>query len=158
MAIGWHLVGKRPRLAGLERWMLAAGWACWTMALIGWMTYHQSLRLPANAVPPFGSVGVWIIPVFAGLGMLYLARRTIINAAHKPPREARELGEQFVRRSFLWLIVYDIGWLLGLGLIRATLVHGLLLLIALLINAWTYGPKVLRLRTTEYGLSEPASS
>jgi len=139
MAIGWRWIGKRPRLQGVELWLLCAGWGFWTLALIGWMTYHDTLRLPADVFPPMDDAGVWAPPIAAAVVLaIATARSRRIAQSDGNPARLREHGETFLRKAFTWLILYDAGWLLGLGMVKQAALHAVLFALAMALNHWTY--------------------
>ena len=114
-AAAYVLEHKRPKLTGLHLWALIAGWAFWSLVLIGWMLYRRGLLVHDAPL-------IWLGPIAAAAGFALLAGWRL----PKVPR-GRDAGRELMRMGWLWLIVYDAAWLGGAGLWWSALTVALLL-------------------------------
>lgn len=107
-ALGHVLRGKRPHLDAVGGWVIVAGWMFWTMALVAWMAMKTD-----GSASSAGPVA-WLGPGAAGTVFvgwtLWMLRRYA-----DPGRERRAAGERYEVGSALWLMVYDVMWVLSLG-------------------------------------------
>ncbi len=123
-AVAYRIEGKRPRFEALEAWTLCAGWIFFSMLLLGWMRYRGALVVPDRP-------GLWIGPLVAEIVFVIVALN-VLRRGEIGHRRRRETGAAFLRLGLLWLIVNDMGWLLGAGLYWPALAHGAILMLALL--------------------------
>ncbi len=129
-AAAYVLEQKRPKLAGLELWGLIAGWAFWSLGLIGWMIYRHGLVVhdaPSAWLGPIAMVGLFAL--LAGWRL------------PKVPR-GRDAGRLLMRLGWLWLIAYDAAWLGGVGRWGSAAAVAMLLPLALLLmgmRQWLHG-------------------
>jgi hypothetical protein len=112
-AAAYVFEGKRPRLWGLQLWGVVAGWAFWSLAMIGWMSQRSHPTIPAwpvvLAVVGFAASMPWQLGRVSG---------------------EREAGRLLTRAGLMWLMVYDIAWLAGAQLWWAIWMPILLLMIS----------------------------
>ncbi len=140
-AIGYMIEGKRPQLQSSDWWGLCAGWAFWTLALVGWMLWRQSLFV-------HGRQAMWLGPIIVAPLFVIVAWWLLTGGSKSPSsaigrrlhrttrlRSRRSAGTTFTRLAMLWLIVYDASWLLAGGLLWQGLVL-ISLLIAALGTMW----------------------
>ena len=99
-AASYRLENKRPPLAGPYIWLMTAGWAFATLGLIAWMNHHAI---------DSGGVLLWAFPLIATGIFITLALRIRDRASGD-----REAGKSIMKTGLLWLIVYDVTWLIGL--------------------------------------------
>ena len=118
----YHIGGKRPRLQPPEQWGIAAGWAFWTLVLIGWMGWRDGLHLADHP-------RAWIGPAVAAL-LFALASLWLVRWAQRRGAGAAALRSFYGSVAGAWLIVYDLTWLLSAGLWWQGLVHAGLLVLA----------------------------
>ena len=110
-AVGYALDAKRPRMTGRDWLGISGGVMFWTLAL----TVAGDVFLG-----PLAAVGVFVI----------LAWR-LLRGRTRSLRSSRAAGVTFIRVAMLWLIVYDVMWLLAADL----LVYGVSLAVACTVTA-----------------------
>ncbi len=121
-AVAWRVESKRPRFDALQAWTLCGGWIFFSLLLLGWMRFRGGLIVP-------GHPGLWIGPLAAELVFVALAVM-VLRRGETGLRRRRQTGAAFLRLALLWLIVNDMGWLLGAGLYAPALALGGLLMLA----------------------------
>lgn len=107
-AVAHHIGGKRPRLRPADLGWLCAGWAFWTLALVSWMTWRDTLKL--NDAPY-----AWWGPIIA-VALFLVSLLWVIRPGRVRRRSHRAAGTHFMQHALLWLIVYDASWLAACGL------------------------------------------
>jgi len=135
----YALIGKRPRLLGHHYPRICALWAFWTLALIGWMSWRQTLfadEAPYIWLGPLAAVGSFIIAV--GYRLPRVMQTTLRQLREQLPhtltgdgarhhyradsvRARRAAGHEFARLAGLWLIVLNASWLFAAGLVGSGL-------------------------------------
>ena len=116
-AVCYRLERKRPRLIGWEVWGVTAGLVFWSIVLVGWMAFRDSLIV-------YGRPWIWGGPLVAAIVFMVVARKVAATA-----RVSRVSGRKLKQLGLMWLILYDALWLFGAGLWwQASLLGGLLVL------------------------------
>ena len=123
LAIAYWLEGKRPRLGASEWGLLVAAWAFWTLALLSWMSWRNTLTLHSHQ-------GLWAAPAIAGAAFAVFTYRKLMPAIGSISAR-RTAGAGFLRVAMLWLMVYDAAWALAAGLYWQSLLHAGLLVLAI---------------------------
>ncbi len=117
----YWLAGKRPRLGARDGWGILAGWAFWTLVLVG-------LTSAGGGVAPMGARWIWVGPLVAVVVFAVLSFG-VLHRKMGPERARRAAGMRFAWLSGAWLVVYDAAWLVSAGLAwQAGAVLGLLAL------------------------------
>lgn len=134
----YALVGKRPRLLGPHYPSVCAWWAFWTLALIGWMSWRDTLFVesaPSIWLGPLAAIGAFIILAAWRLprviqaarqqahvnwpttGRIATLRTTSLRSPHRADflRSRRAAGHELTRLAGPWLILLNAGWLLAAG-------------------------------------------
>lgn len=106
MALTYAVEGRRPRMKGNDLGQLAAGTLFWAVLLVLFMVMRQTVILhdyPQIWIGPLTSLGAFVI-----VSIAYLKPRLA------DLRARRQTARRFQRLAMLWLIVYDISWLLSI--------------------------------------------
>jgi 4-hydroxybenzoate polyprenyltransferase len=134
-AICHALERKRPLFSGRDGWIVTDGFAFVTVVLAGWMNQKHALMLQDR---PW----IWIGPIVAAIIFMAIGLRT----AQKSP-DTHTAGGLLMKRGLIYLIVYDLSWLLSAGLMwQAAVTLGLL--------ALAYG-SMITMRNLAAALAEP---
>ncbi|MCC5828328.1 MAG: UbiA family prenyltransferase [Phycisphaeraceae bacterium] len=107
-AIAHVLQGKRPPLNSNQIWFLTAGWFFWTMLLVGWILARdtgQAVTFP----------WIWLGPAVPALVMAIWTYRLVSRLENASRRARRTGGNHLAEFAIIWLILYDAGWLFGMG-------------------------------------------
>ena len=121
MALVYAIQGRRPRMRGHDLGQLAAGTLFWTVLLVLFMVMRQAALLhdhPKVWVGPLTALGVFVL-----VSVIYLRKRL------PDLRARRQTAQRFGQLAMLWLIVYDVSWMLSLGQITDA---GLLFVVGLI--------------------------
>jgi 4-hydroxybenzoate polyprenyltransferase len=106
MALVYAIQGRRPRMRGSDLGQLAAGTLFWAVLLVLFMILRQTLLLhdhPHIWVGPLIAMGVFVL-----VSIVYLKKRL------PDLRARRQTAQRFQQMAMLWLIVYDMSWMLSL--------------------------------------------
>lgn len=115
-AIAYVLQGKRPPLSANQIWLLTAGWFFWTTLLVGWILARDAGQAVAH---PW----IWLGPAVPAIWIAVRTYRLVSRLEHASRRARREGGNHLAETCVLWLILYDVGWLMGIGLWKQALLH-----------------------------------
>ena len=123
------LAGKRPRITAKDGFGICAGWLFWTMLVVGVLRPHEhNLKHVADnhaARLLFGPVLAIII--FTIITAILLRHFENMNFS-----ERKLIGNRFARIAGIWLLVYNLSWLITLGLWWQAWIMASLLLVSLL--------------------------
>jgi len=106
-AVVYRLEDKRPRLRPSERGGIFAGWAFWTLVLLGWMSVFDGMNLPNEPL-------VWVGPAVAA-AIFAAGSWAFLYRAQRRPGGRTALAGYYARGSTAWLVAYDATWLLSSG-------------------------------------------
>lgn len=146
MALAYAVQGRRPRMRGNDLGQLAAGTLFWAVLLVVIMITRQTILLHDHPL-------IWVGPLSA-LGVF-----VIVSIAYLKPRladlRARRLtAVRFQQLAMLWLIVYDISWLLSIGQIMQALLLAMLLVVAIAMVSFIIVQRHLSHEAGEYRVHE----
>jgi len=119
-ALGHVLRGRRPRLTGPRLAVLTLGWGFATLVLMVWMNQRAGLLAPERPL-------LWLGPTVAVGGFL-LVVLAMLRGVNRSGGVRHAASTRVGRLALAWLVVYDIGWLLGARLWGPAGVAGMLLL------------------------------
>ncbi|WP_432797825.1 UbiA family prenyltransferase [Poriferisphaera sp. WC338] len=144
------LAGKRPRITTKDGFGICMGWLFWTLVIVGILRPHDNqLATQEGYMLRLLSGPVLALIVFGVIAMIMIAR---VEKSNMQTR--RRVGKIFSRLSGLWLIVYSVSWLIGLGLWwQAGFVLGLLV-VAILMIWLSRLSMMIRGEQPAYGLSD----
>jgi len=131
MAMVYAVEGRRPRMRGMDLGQLAAGTLFWVVLLVLFMVMRQTVLLhdyPNIWMGPLGALGLFIV-----VSIVYLKPRLPVLRAR------RQTARRYQQIAMLWLILYDMSWMLSIGklfeamliVILGVVAGGIVILVAL---------------------------
>ncbi|QDU32804.1 (S)-2,3-di-O-geranylgeranylglyceryl phosphate synthase [Poriferisphaera corsica] len=125
------LANKRPRLTAKDGFGICAGWLFWSMLIVGVLRPHENPI--AQTATQAHIIRLMLGPVLAIIVFAIITSIMFGKAEKLNITTRRQLGLRYSRIAGLWLIVYDVAWLIGLGMYWQAIVMTALLLLAVLI-------------------------
>jgi 4-hydroxybenzoate polyprenyltransferase len=107
MALVYAIEGRRPRMRGNDLAQLAAGTLFWAVLLVLFMIMRQTALL--HAYPH-----IWVGPLTA-LGLFVLVSIVYLKPRLADLRGRRHTARRYQQLAMLWLIVYDVSWMLSIS-------------------------------------------
>ena len=121
MAMSYAIQGRRPRMRGTDLGQLAAGTLFWAVLLVLFMIMRQTALLhdyPRIWIGPLTAMVVFVL-----ISIFYLKKRL------PDLRNRKQTAQRYQQFAMLWLILYDISWMLSIGQLPEA---GLLLVLAVI--------------------------
>ncbi|MFG0248693.1 MAG: hypothetical protein ACF8OB_07385 [Phycisphaeraceae bacterium JB051] len=125
MALVYAIQGRRPRMRGSDLGQLAAGTLFWAVLLVLFMVLRQTVLLHDHPQ-------IWVGPLIA-LGLFVLVSIIYLKKRLPELRARRQTAQRYQQLAMLWLIVYDVSWMLSLQKITEALLLAAVGIVALAI-------------------------
>jgi len=104
-ALAHVLRGRRPRLSGRALAGLTLGWGFATLVMVVWMGRQDGLMVPGAGL-------LWLGPALAVAALIGVVG-WMLRGGNGSHTRRHTTSARLGRLALAWLVVYDVGWLLG---------------------------------------------